>query len=197
MAGGANGAAEYATKTGVDEMENIFAPKNSHNSFSWASLGDIQQGRGELGEEMPVLVYRLMQFTMLDVMSRDMGEEKANTYFRRAGHLAGMEFAKFMLNLNLEFDSFITSLQSKMRDLKIGILRMERFDPKTGEILLSVGEDLDCSGLPITEEVVCVYDEGFIAGILEAYTGKPYNVLEVDCWANGARVCRFEGKVQK
>lgn len=177
-------------------MENIFAPQNSHNTFSWGSLGDIKMGRGELGEEMPVLVYRLMQFTMLDVMSQDMGEEKANRYFRSAGHLAGMQFASHMLNLNQEFDSFITALQTSLKDLKIGILRMEKFDVSTGDIILSVGEDLDCSGLPITEEVVCVYDEGFIAGILEAYTGKAYDVQEIDCWANGARVCRFAGKVK-
>ncbi len=178
-------------------MDNIFAPKNSHNHFSWGSLGDIKMGRGDLGEEMPVLVYRLMQFTMLDIMSQDMGEAKANEYFRKAGHLAGMEFAKNTLDLKLDFDSFVPALQKALKDLKIGILRMEKFDAETGDIILTVGEDLDCSGLPITEEVVCVYDEGFIAGILEAYSGRAYLVHEVDCWANGARFCRFEGKAQK
>jgi predicted hydrocarbon binding protein len=56
-------------------------------------------------------------------------------------------------------------------------------------------EDLDCSGLPITNETICNYDEGFIAGILNAYTGKTYEVRELDCWANGDRVCRFHGTV--
>jgi len=68
---------------------------------------------------------------------------------------------------------------------------MEAFNPDDGTIILTVAEDLDCSGLPITNENVCVYDEGFIAGILEAYTGKPYHVREIDCWASGDRVCRF------
>ena len=188
---------QAGTAKGGKKTENVFAPRNSHNKFSWNSLGDIKMGRGELGEEMPVLVYRLMQFTMLDVMSQDLGEEKANAYFRKAGHLAGMEFARHTLNLNQEFDSFVTSLQTALKDLKIGILRMERYDTDTGDITLTVGEDLDCSGLPITEEVVCVYDEGFIAGILEAYSGKTYLVNEVDCWANGARFCRFEGRVKE
>ena len=49
--------------------------------------------------------------------------------------------------------------------------------------------------LPVTNETVCNYDEGFIAGILEAYTGKKYDVREVDCWASGDRVCRFSGVV--
>ena len=60
---------------------------------------------------------------------------------------------------------------------------------------LTVAEDLDCSGLPFSDEVVCQYDEGFIAGILEAYTGKPFHAKEVDCWASGDRVCRFDVKM--
>jgi predicted hydrocarbon binding protein len=57
---------------------------------------------------------------------------------------------------------------------------------------LTVEEDLDCSGLPMTEEVVCQYDEGFIAGIMETYTGRPFQAKEIDCWASGDRVCRFD-----
>jgi predicted hydrocarbon binding protein len=79
-----------------------------------------------------------------------------------------------------------------LRELKIGILRVESVNEKTGEIFLTVGEDLDCSGLPITGENVCTYDEGFITGILAVYTGKVYSVREIDCWASGDRVCRFK-----
>lgn len=175
-------------------MDNIFMTP-SHNAFSWDTLGDIKTGRGDLGEEMPVLVYRLMQYTMLDVITRDMGADAANDIFRRAGHLAGTEFAANVLNLQQDFDSFVSHLQQTLKDLKIGILRMEAFDPQSGEIVLTVGQDLDCSGLPVTNETVCTYDEGFIAGILEKYTGKAYDVREVDCWASGDRVCRFQGKI--
>lgn len=176
-------------------MDNVFTQKEKHSSFSWDKLGNIKEGRGDLGEEMPVLVYRLMQYTMLDVLSKAYGEDTANVYFRDAGHLAGTEFSKNALDLTVDFNTFIAQLQQALRDLKVGILRMEAFDPDTGEIVLTVGEDLDCSGLPVTNETVCNYDEGFIAGILEAYTGKVYHVQEVDCWASGDRVCRFKGEV--
>ncbi|SBW05637.1 4-vinyl reductase 4VR [uncultured Eubacteriales bacterium] len=166
-----------------------------HHIFTWSGLGDIKKGRGELGEDMPVLVYRLMQYTMLDVLSRVYGEEEANERFRDAGYLAGQEFVRNVLNLSVPFDQFLTDLQRALKELKIGILRMESFDDTTGEIVLTVGEDLDCSGLPVTGESVCYYDEGFISGILEAYTGKKYTVHEIDCWANGDRVCRFQGMV--
>jgi hypothetical protein len=65
------------------------------------------------------------------------------------------------------------------------------------QFTLTVAEDLDCSGLPFTDEVVCHYDEGFIAGVLEAYTGKPFEAKEIDCWASGDRVCRFDVKEVK
>ena len=176
-------------------MENVFMRADWHGEFNWANLGDIKEGRGDLGEEMPVLVYRLMQFTMLDRLVKELGIEKANELLRAAGHLAGLEFSRNVLDLNVDFETFLAELQKALREYKIGILRMESFDLETGEILLTVGQDLDCSGLPITDETVCTYDEGFIAGIMEAYTGKPYTVREIDCWASGDRVCRFNGKV--
>ena len=180
------------------DNRNIFKKEDSgYEEFSWKSLGDIKEGRGDLGEEMPVLVYRLMQYTMLDVLSKAHGREKANEYYRQAGFLAGSEFAKNVLDLKVDFSSFLANLQKSLLDLKVGVLRMESFDADTGSIVLTVEQDLDCSGLPITNENVCIYDEGFIAGILQAYTGKPYEVREVDCWASGDRVCRFNGTVKK
>jgi predicted hydrocarbon binding protein len=178
-------------------MENIFIKRKKHADFSWDSLGNIKEGRGDLGEEMPVIIYRLMQYTMLDVLSKVHGVDQANEYFRQAGFLAGFEVAKNLLDLTVDFNTFIANLQKTIEDYKIGILRMEAFDAATGDIVLTVGQDLDCSGLPITNENVCIYDEGFIAGILEAYTGREYNVREVDCWANGDRVCRFNGTALK
>ncbi len=172
-------------------MENVFMKQKKHSSFSWKGLGDIKKGRGDLGEEMPVLVYRLRQYTMLDTLSKAFEEEQANEYFRQAGFLAGSEFAKNVMDLEVKFSTFLANLQKALSELKIGILRMESYDAASGEIMLTVAQDLDCSGLPVTNESVCSYDEGFISGILEAYTGKKYDVREIDCWASGDRVCRF------
>jgi len=181
---------------GHDTMENIFSKTGGgHEKFTWETLGDIKGGRGDLGEDMPVIVYRLMQFTMVDILSKKYGLDEANACFKDAGFLAGTEFAKNVLDLNVDFSTFVSSLQKALEDLKIGILRIEVYEADSGKLVLTVEQDLDCSGLPITNENVCIYDEGFIAGILNAYTGKTYDVHEVDCWASGDRVCRFNADV--
>ena len=176
-------------------MFNLF-PQEDENQFTWDSIGDVIDGRQNLGEEMPVFVYRLLQFTLKDELARRYGNEATVDIFRKAGELAGKEFANHLLDLSLPFNEFVSHLQKVLEESKIGILRLERFDPATGEATLTVGEDLDCSGLPITGETVCNYDEGFLAGVLKVYTKRNYVVTEVDCWATGSRVCRFEAKVK-
>lgn len=176
-------------------MANIFSESiRSHSCFSWGNLGDIQEGREELGGTMPVLVYRLMEYCLNDVLIKTGGQAFADDMFRKAGHLAGSEFAKNALDLRVDFNTFISDLQQRLIELKIGILRFEQFDAESEEFVLTVAEDLDCSGLPPSNEVVCTYDEGFLSGVLEEYSGKKYEVREIDCWANGSRVCRFHGK---
>lgn len=162
--------------------------------FGWDRFGDISAGRQKLGANMPVLVYRLMQYTLKDAMLETMGAEKADELFRAAGWKAGHAFAKNLLNLNVDFDAFVAEMESKLKEYGIGLMRVETSDIENLTMTLSIAEDLDCSGLPVTGNVVCVYDEGFIAGILNAYTGKTFSVVEVDCWATGDRTCRFDVK---
>lgn len=124
-------------------------------------------------------------------MITELGVEKANDIIIKAGKLAGAQFCENVLNKELDFNEFISQLQRVLREQAIGILRIEEADLEKLRLTLTVAEDLDCSGLPFTDEVVCQYDEGFIAGILNAYTGKAFHVKEIDCWASGDRVCRF------
>ncbi len=169
-------------------MENVY-------NFNWADLGDLAEGRPNLGEETSVVVYRLMQYTFKDVFSKAIGKQRTVELFVQDGLLAGKEFCNNILDTSLPFDTFIAELKDKLVALKIGVLRIEEADLDKLHFVLTVSEDLDCSGLPIFGESVCDYDEGFIAGILGQYTGKNFRVKEVDCWATGDRTCRFEAKV--
>ncbi|MDL2236793.1 4-vinyl reductase [Christensenellaceae bacterium OttesenSCG-928-K19] len=162
------------------------------SAFEWANLGDIEEGRKNLGAEMPVVVYRLLQYTMKDILTREYDDETARNIIRAAGHLAGVQFAQNVLDLSGDFDYFVANLTNQLRELKIGIMNIERANLEDLSFVLTVSEDLDCSGLPVMGDTVCDYDEGFIAGILEAYTGKKFQAKEIDCWATGDRTCRFQ-----
>lgn len=159
--------------------------------FRWEDLGDIDEGRPYLGSQVNVAVYRLMQYTLRDVISRRYSEEEANDLLREAGKLAGREFCINILDRTLPFSGFAAELQDRLQAMKIGILRIEQSDLEQMKFVLTVSEDLDCSGLPVSDVPVCEYDEGFIAGILESYLGRPFDVKEIDCWATGERTCRF------
>lgn len=165
--------------------------ENKPSKFTWEGLGDISVGRETLGPDMPVLVYRLFQYTLKDILSREYDEPTAGRLYWAAGHLAGTQLAKNVLDLSGDFDFFIANLTNKLKELKIGVLGIEKADLDSLSFTLTVSEDLDCSGLPITGETVCDYDEGFIAGILETYSGRQFTVKEIDCWATGERTCRF------
>ncbi|MFT4007199.1 MAG: 4-vinyl reductase [Lacrimispora sp.] len=175
-------------------MLNIFNTGDD-SRFSWDSMGNIAEGRKNLGEDMPVLMYRLFQYTLRSELTQRLGEETVREILRSAGALAGREFAAHLLDLTLPLNEFLASLQNILEEQKIGILRIEKFNAQTGEAVLTIGEDLDCSGLPVTGNTVCNYDEGFLAGVFSEYTGKEYVVTEIDCWGSGARVCRFQANI--
>ena len=153
--------------------------------------------RGNLGEEIPVFVYRLLEYSLKEELVEKYGKDVQIEIFRKAGFRAGAFFAKKVLDTSLEFNAFVALLQNKLQELKIGVLRVEDLDSEKKRMVLTVAEDADCSGLPVLGETVCNYDEGFISGILTTYTGKPYKAVEVDCWATGDRVCRFNVEAEE
>ncbi len=161
--------------------------------FSWDLIAsdNIANARPNLGDTMRMEVYRLMQFTLRDELEERYGSHATDDIFRAAGHKAGMALFSNLMPQVKDFGDLVTRLEALLKELSIGILRLEEADMEKGRFVLTVGEDLDCSGLPDTGMDVCVYDEGFIAGILEAYTGSPFHVREVDCWCTGDRTCRF------
>jgi len=138
-----------------------------------------------------------MQFTLRDVLESRLGTEEADIIFYEAGKTAGLAFYNQFLTGADDVPKFANKLQSVLNEMKIGILRLEYISDGAENLVLTVDEDLDCSGLPETDYEICVYDEGFIAGILKNFTGRNYLVKEVDCWCTGDRTCRFTADVME
>lgn len=159
--------------------------------FQWDLIGDIQSGRPNLGNLTRLEVYRLMQYTFRDVVEKRYGADETDRIFYDAGKLSGKHLYENMIAPVRSFDEFIKKVQDALKDLGIGIMRNEETNLEIGRFVVTISEDLDCSGLPEIEEEICNYDEGFLAGLFESYTGSQYQVKETDCWCTGDRTCRF------
>ncbi len=163
--------------------------------FSWELIGDVKKGRPHIGEDTRLEIYRLFQFTIRDVLEQELGsKEKVDHIFFEAGKLAGKSFVEKFVGKQETLYIFLSLLQKKLQEFKIGILRVEQVSQDDINLIISIEEDLDCSGLPDTGMETCHYDEGFIKGALDFQTGNRYSVKEIDCWCLGGRTCRFEAQ---
>lgn len=165
--------------------------------FSWDLLGNLEAGRPNLGQYARIEMYRLMQYSFRDVLEQHLGADEADRIFYESGYLAGKEFHHHLIGPVADINSFIKKLQAVMKELGAGILRVEEVDLEAGRFSLTVAEDLDCSGLPELGSQRCTFDEGFLAALLECFSGKPFTVKEVDCWCTGDRTCRFNATVNE
>jgi predicted hydrocarbon binding protein len=182
-----------------DEQGGImFKEEREVSSFKWSDLGNIELGRPNLGPATSVAVYRLMQFTLRDAAIKHTDVKTAERIFYDAGYNSGKAIYENLIGQPKDFAELVAKLQKILKDLNIGILNVEKANVEKMDFTLTVGEDLDCSGLPAIQESVCTFDEGFIAGILDSFAGVSFDVKEVDCWCTGDKVCRFNAKsVQK
>ena len=62
----------------------MFIEEREESQFEWSMLGDIEAGRPNLGPMVHAAVYRLMQYTLRDILIRDLGVEKADKIFFEA-----------------------------------------------------------------------------------------------------------------
>lgn len=175
---------------------NIFFENKKTTSLN-DYLNYNQNSRENLGADIPVLVYRMLEYSMKEELRKRFGRDEQIDIFRSAGYMAGEYFANNYLNLDEPLEQFVKQLQEKLQALKIGVLRIEDVNEENGKIMLTVSEDADCSGLPVLGETVCNYDEGFISAILSVYFKKTYEAIEIDCWATGDRVCRFCAEIKE
>ena len=67
--------------------------------------------RGNLGKDIPVTIYRLLEYSIREQLIRQFGKETQIQVFQDAGFRAGAFFAENMLNLKLPLNSFVAELQ--------------------------------------------------------------------------------------
>ena len=172
----------------------MFKEPRDEPRFEWTMLGNVTLGRPNLGTTTEVSIYRLMQFTLRDILIKEFGVDAADRIFYEAGRTAGIHFYEKLITKRGAFHEFVEDFQEMLRTMRVGILRVEKADLENRTFTITVAEDLDCSGLPVCDEEICTYDEGFLSGVFFAHTHEEFNVKEINCWCSGDRVCRFDVK---
>ena len=78
-------------------MDNIFLKDQKPETLG-SFLSSSEAGRDNLGNTLPVVVYRMLEYSLkLELVNR-LGKEEQVEIFRNAGRMAGEYFAKNFLN---------------------------------------------------------------------------------------------------
>lgn len=94
-------------------MDNIFLKNQAPETLD-SFLSYSEGGRDNLGNTIPVMVYRMLEYSLkLELVNR-LGKEEQVEIFRSARRMAGEYFAKHFLNLNQPLDIFVSHLQSTL-----------------------------------------------------------------------------------
>ncbi len=110
----------------------MFREERDQSQFEWSMLGDLKEGRPNLGPMTHVAVYRLMQYTLRDTLIQEFGVEKADRAFFDAGKQAGRAYYKNVLTQKKDLNEFFADIQRTMKELNIGIFRVESADRERG-----------------------------------------------------------------
>ena len=107
--------------------DNIFL--KNRKKLSLADYMKAQEnGRENLGTELPVAVYRLLEYSLRDELTARLGKEEQIDIFRSAGFRAGTYFAEKYLDSSLGLSEFTSQLQKRLEEFKMGVLRIEKFE---------------------------------------------------------------------
>ncbi len=160
------------------------------------SIQSSEPERPNLGNQIHLATYRMLHSSMRSALNGHFGARKVKLLLHEAGEIAGKELCLNLLDTRQDFYHFLSQLQHTLIELKIGILRIEKSDLEMLKFQFVIAEDLDNPKYPGPDFTYCDYEEGFITGIMTAYTNKEFTVKKVDCWTTGNRVCRYEVTVR-
>nr|WP_317852620.1 V4R domain-containing protein [Methanothermococcus thermolithotrophicus] len=124
-------------------------------------------------DSIPLEFFRVMVYIVMDKIKKCGSEITL--------YEMGYEFGKFLNPKNLG------ELKKFFRRNNLGILKFEGRKP----LILKVNECAMCDGLD-TNEPICYFDAGLIAGALECIYKKTVVVDEIKCMSQGADACYFK-----
>ena len=150
--------------------------------FNWDIIGDLQEGRPNLGGQVNLILYRVMQYTFHEIAVKQFGNDESNRLFYEAGNIAGRFFFDNFLvkDKDLPLDSFLEKLRAVLDENCIRFLRIDSVNEAAGEFAISVAAGFEGDALDAIKLADCDYDNGFVEGVLFKYAGKDFKAKGVN-----------------
>lgn len=108
---------------------NIFFENKKTTSLN-DYLNYNQNSRENLGADLPVLVYRMLEYSMKEELRKRFGRDEQIDIFRSAGYMAGEYFANNYLNLDEPLEQFVKQLQTLIWHSKGDVLIISVDNPR-------------------------------------------------------------------
>lgn len=150
--------------------------------FNWDIIGDLKEGRPNLGDRVNLLLYRLMHYTFHKVIVEKFGNEEHNKLFYEAGCIAGRFFYEHFLGRfgSLPLVEFLTKLRMVLDENSIHYFRIDSVNIEAGECAISVATGIEGGDFDSIKLERCDYDIGFVEGVLYKYAGKTVRATTVN-----------------
>ncbi len=136
--------------------------------------------RNELGTNINLVYMRLFRLALRDTY----GSKLSSSLLYEAGRHTAIN--------NFKFNS-INDVVNSLNDLSIGVMKITYNDGE--RIIFEEDECAVCSGMPVTNESLCSFEAGFLAGALSCIMNKDVVVEETKCWGLGDQICQFEASI--
>lgn len=144
-----------------------------------------QVRRPQLGEEVPLLVFRAFRVFTGIYLEDVVGEKGASALIQKAGRELGKEVGAMLFDEKLS--TYLSRVADFVKDSKIGLLLPVEFTED--RLVVALDECITCSGMPNIGKSICHFEAGFVAGVVESHAKKRVRAYETKCNAKGDHIC--------
>jgi predicted hydrocarbon binding protein len=140
--------------------------------------------RPELGEEIPLVVFRAFRHFSAGYVEELLGRSAAMA-FQNGGRELGKEVGATLWDPDLE--RYLARVIDWVKDAKIGLLRPVAASDR--QLVVALDECITCAGMEDLGRRICFFEVGLVAGVVEAFVKRKVPARETKCNANGEETC--------
>jgi uncharacterized protein len=155
----------------------------------------LENARPSLGATVPVALFRALRVDgMMTGLDAAIGD--ASTLVYNAGRIVGTPVGKAIAEAaGGDLNAFLGGVVQTAKDLGIGVISLVPDSLNAEGMTLRVDECVTCAGGPVVGKKICHFEGGFVASVVEGFTGKNAVATETHCNANGDDACIFDVRI--